>query len=203
MEAVIDALAALPPAVVYLVIGSGAALENLIPPIPADTFVLLGAFLAESGRASVWLVFLVTWTANVLAAVGVYLLAYRFGADFFATPVGHWLLKPAQLRQIGRFYARWGAPAVFASRFLPAFRAMVPVFAGVTRVPLSRIVVPLALASALWYGALVYIGALAGRNWESIVRFYGRASGLLLTLTLLLVALVALWWWRSRRSADV
>jgi hypothetical protein len=32
---------------------------------------------------------------------------------------------------------------VFVSRFLPAFRALVPVFAGVTRTPLRRIILPL------------------------------------------------------------
>lgn len=181
-------------------IGTGAALENFIPPVPADTFVLLGAFLAESGRATPWLVFLWTWLANVISAIGVYLLAHRFGNGFFATPVGHWLLKPRQLEQIGRFYTRWGAAAILVSRFLPAFRALVPVFAGVTRTPLRRILAPLALASALWYGALVYLGAVAGRNWEAIVAFFARASTTLLIIAGMLILLVAVWWWRSRHA---
>jgi membrane protein DedA with SNARE-associated domain len=187
---------------VYLVIGTGAAVENIIPPVPADTFVLVGAFLAASGRASPWLVFLWTWLANVLSAVGVYLLAYRFGADFFGTTAGHWLLKPKQLQTIGHFYGRWGTAAILVSRFLPAFRALVPVFAGVTRVPLRRIIAPLALASAVWYGALVYLGALAGRNREAIMRFFSQASTLLLVLAALLFTLVAVWWWRSRHHVE-
>ena len=36
----------LPPALIYIAIGVGAAVENIVPPVPADTFVLLGAFLA-------------------------------------------------------------------------------------------------------------------------------------------------------------
>jgi membrane protein DedA with SNARE-associated domain len=169
--------------------------------VPADTFVLLGAFLAESGRASVWLVFFSTWTANVLSAVGVYYLAYHFGSGFFATNIGHWLLKPRQLEQVGRFYERWGTPAIFVSRFLPAFRALVPVFAGVTQMPLRRVIVPLASASALWYGALVYLGAAAGRNWDAIVALFSRASTVLLAIAALLLAAVGAWWWRSRQGA--
>jgi membrane protein DedA with SNARE-associated domain len=163
-----------------VVIGLGAAIENVVPPVPADTFVLLGAFLAAAGRADPVMVFLFTWVANVGSAVGVYGLAHRYGKSFFATPAGHWLLKPRQLEQIGRFYERYGTPAIFLSRFLPAFRALVPVFAGVTHVPLRRVIGPLAVASALWYGALVYLGALAGRNWSAIVAFFGRASTVLL-----------------------
>jgi membrane protein DedA with SNARE-associated domain len=181
------------------VIAAGAAVENIVPPVPADTFVLLGAFLAESGRASPWLVFLCTWTANVASAVGVYFVARRFGNGFFATPVGHWLLRPRQLEQIGRFYARWGTPAILVSRFLPAFRALVPVFAGVTRTPLRRVILPLAVASGVWYGALVYLGALASRNWQAITAFVGRASATLLVIAAVLAAFVAVWWWRTRR----
>src|SRR5690606_35574243 len=152
-----------------LVIGIGAAVENIIPPIPADTFVLLGAFLSESGRADPLVVFLVTWVMNVGAAIGVYRLAHRYGRSAFRTRIGHWLLKPRQLETIGEFYARWGTPAIFVSRFLPAFRALVPVFAGVSHVPLLRVLPPLALASGLWYGILVYLGVLASRNWQAIM----------------------------------
>jgi membrane protein DedA with SNARE-associated domain len=195
-------LAALPPVLIYLTIAIGAAVENVVPPVPADTFVLLGAFLAASGRADPVLVFLFTWVANVASAVGVYAVAHRYGQAFFATPAGHWLLKPRQMQQVGRFYERWGTPAIFLSRFLPAFRALVPVFAGVTHVPLRRVILPLAAASGLWYGALVYLGALAGRNWAAIVSFFQRASGAMLVLALVIGVLVALWWWRTRHSDE-
>lgn len=190
----------LPPGLIYLVIGVGAAVENVVPPIPADTFVLLGAFLAESGRASPWLVFLFTWVCNVVSAVMVYRLAHRYGSGFFATRAGHWLLRPKQLETIGVFYERWGIPAIFVSRFLPAFRALVPVFAGVTHVPLTRVLPPLAIASAVWYGALVYIGAMASRNWDAIMRFFAQFSSALLFVAAILIVVVAAWWVRSRRE---
>jgi membrane protein DedA with SNARE-associated domain len=198
---VLDWLADLPPLLIYLVIGVGAAVENIIPPIPADTFVLLGGFLAESGRAKVPIVFVTTWIANVLSAVGVYFLAHRFGQSFFRTRVGHFLLQPKQLEQVGVFYHRWGIPAVFVSRFLPAFRAVVPVFAGVTHVPLWRVLPPLAAASAIWYGLLVVLGVLASRNWDAIVAFFARFSTVLLIIASVGIVLVALWWWRSRERS--
>jgi membrane protein DedA with SNARE-associated domain len=160
--------------------------------------VLLGAFLAASGRTTPLLIFLVTWGCNVASAVGVYALAFRYGESFFATPAGHWLLKPRQLQHVGAFYVRWGTPAIFVSRFLPAFRAIVPVFAGVTRVPLRRVLAPMAAASALWYGSLVYLGAAAARNWDAIMAFFSRLSTLLLVPAVLLMILVGVWWWRTR-----
>lgn len=183
-------------------IGAGAGIENIIPPVPADTFVLLGAFLSVSGRADPVIVFVATWVCNVATAVVVYRLAHRYGRGFFSTRVGHWLLRPKQLQTVEGFYRKWGTPAIFVSRFLPAFRALVPVFAGVTHVPLSRVLPPLALASALWYGFLVYIGALAGRNWRAILAFFAQFSTGLLAVAAILIVIVAAWWVRSRREHE-
>jgi membrane protein DedA with SNARE-associated domain len=183
----------------YVAIGIGAALENIVPPVPADTFVLFGAFLAAAGRADPGIVFLATWLPNVATSILVYGVARRYGPSVFESGVGRWLLQPHQLRQIGRFYVRWGAPAIFISRFLPAFRAMVPIFAGISRVPLRRILLPLAGASAVWYGALVLVGTAAGRNWEAILAAFGRVNGVLLAIAVGFFALFLFWWYRSRR----
>jgi len=198
MGSLLQQLVSLPPLLIYLVLAAGAAVENVFPPVPADSFVLLGAFLAAAGRANPWLVLLSTWLANVATALGVYALAFHFGAAFFGTRAGRFLLHPRQLEQIGGFYRRWGTTAIFGSRFLPGFRAMVPVFAGVTRVSPWRVLPPLALASALWYGALVYLGTLAGHNWRVIIAFFERASLVLGIIAGVLALALAAWWIRSR-----
>ncbi|HSJ13542.1 MAG TPA: DedA family protein [Longimicrobiales bacterium] len=199
MGSLLRELMQLPPVLIYLVIGLGAAVENLVPPVPADTFVLLGAFLAAAGRANAWIVFFATWICNVAGALGVYAVAWRFGEGFFQTRVGHFLLNPRQLEHIGSFYDRWGVAAIFVSRFLPAFRAMVPVFAGVTRASPWKVAPPLAIASGVWYGTLVYLGAFAGRNFGAIVRFFERASTILMIVAGLLLLGFTVWWARTRR----
>lgn len=194
----LGALGALPALVVYLILAAGAALENIAPVVPADTFVLLGAFLAVRGDADVWMVFLATWLGNVTSAYIVYGLARKWGEAFFSHRVGRWLLHPRQLEQIGRFYEKWGVPAIALSRFLPAFRAMVPVFAGVTRLPFRRVALPVALASAVWYGALVWAGAFTGRNINVIIDAFGHVSGVLVWVAVALLAFLAVWWWHTR-----
>ena len=170
--------------------------------MPADTFVLFGAFLAAAGRSDPWLVFLSTWLANIASAFGVYFLARRHGKSFFSKGIGHWLVHPRQMAQIEQFYKRWGVPAIFLSRFLPGLRAMVPVFAGVTHVPFGRLAVPLATASGIWYGVLVYIGTTAGRNWDQIVSAFERYSRIGLWVAVPLLVLIGWWWWHSRRDAN-
>jgi membrane protein DedA with SNARE-associated domain len=195
---VLDYLTTLPPLLLYLILGVGAAVENIVPPIPADTFVLGGAVLAAQGAADPFLIFLSTWLFNVVTAVGVYAAARRYGRRFFKMPMARWLLREHQLDHIGDFYGRFGVPAIFMSRFLPAWRAMVPVFAGVSGMSGWKVVPPMAIASGLWYGMLVYIGAFMGRNLRTIVATFDRISGVLLWLALALILFSLVWWWRTR-----
>jgi membrane protein DedA with SNARE-associated domain len=200
LDTLLQRLGDLPPFYLYLVIAVGAAAENVVPPVPADTFVLLGAFLAGLGRADPLYVFVWTLVGNVASAYGMYYLAGRYGPRFFRTRIGHRVLHPGQLQQISRFYFRWGSAAIFLSRFLPGLRAVVPLFAGVSGVPPLRLLAPLVSASALWYGVLVYLGAIAGRNWEALLAGMEQVSGWLLLLAALLIAGLAGWWLHSRKA---
>ncbi len=179
--------------------GAGAAAENLVPPLPADTFVLFGAFLAANGRARPVIVWLVTWLPNVASAMIVYALARRYGRAFFATRMGRLLLHPRQLDRVHRFYDSWGALAIFVSRFLPGFRAVVPLFAGVSHVGAIRTGIPIFLASGLWYGFLVWLGYRAGLEWSVIEDLFSRYSRWLTIAAAPLAVLVVLWWWHTRR----
>lgn len=198
IERLIDWLAAAPSWAVVLTLSIAAGLENLIPPIPADVVVLFGGVVAGQGAANPWVVFLFVWLANVGTALVVYFLGRRFGAGFFSGPWGSMILRADQLRQLGAFYNRYGVRVIFVSRFLPMFRAVVPVFAGVSGVSFWRTALPMAAASGIWYGLLVYLGTAAGRNWRQVADSLSSAGRWLWVAALVLGALVGWWWWRSR-----
>lgn len=191
-------LGSAPAAAVYIVLGIAAAVENLVPPIPADAVVLFGGLLAGRGTANPWLVFVAVWICNVAGALFVYLAGLRFGPAFFLTRAGRMILHPGQVERLAAFYRRFGIVVVFVSRFLPMFRAVVPVFAGVSRIGFWRTAPPLAAASAVWYGALVYLGAAAGRNWEQLMEIMRSLGAWFWAIALIAAAGVVWWWWRSR-----
>ena len=165
-------LLGLPPKPVYLLIGTLAAVENVFPPVPADTAVALGAFLAAAGgQISVWAVFGVTWVANLASAAGVYVGARTAGRAFFRTRLGRRLIRPEAMMRIERLYDRYGAWGIFFSRFIPAARAVVPPFAGLAGLDAIRALVPMAMASAIWYGAIAWIAATVIQHIEDVHAF--------------------------------
>ncbi|HSR42046.1 MAG TPA: DedA family protein [Longimicrobiales bacterium] len=201
MDGILAFLGSLPETLVYIVLGAGAALENVVPVVPADTVILLGGFVAGAGAADPWSVFLVTWASNVGSALVVYWAGHRYGRSFFAVGPGRRLLSRGQMERMEAFYRRWGLPAIFFTRFLPGLRAVVPAFAGVSHHPFLPVAVPVAVASAIWYGGLVWLGATAGRNLDTIRGWMAGTNRVLLVLSLAVAVALAAWWWRTRRAS--
>jgi membrane protein DedA with SNARE-associated domain len=198
VQEALQTLMALPVAILYLVLAAGAAIENIFPPIPADAFVVAAGMLATYGVANPWTVFAVTWTPNVATSLLLYYAARRYGGRFFKMPIARWLLREHQLEGLARFYGRWGVPAILVGRLLPGWRAMVPVFAGISHMRPRHVIPPLALASAFWYALLLQVGLLAGRNLEAILQVLAGFHRVLLGLGLAALVLAGAWWWRTR-----
>lgn len=184
----------------YAVIGGMAALENVFPPIPADTAVAVGAMLSVGGRVTALGVFTATWLGNVGAAVAVYAGARTVGRGFFRGHVGRRLLRREQLARLERLYARHGVWAIFLSRFVPGLRALVAPFAGVANLGSVRALAPVMLASALWYGAITFVAATTTRNLGQIGHLIAALNRGFLAFTLLAVVGGVVWWLLRRRA---
>lgn len=196
----IEQLSDLPAAAIHALLGAGAFLENVVPPIPADTFIGAGGVLSARGLLDPLLAFVVVWSANVFGAVMVYRIGARWGESFFAGSVGRRLLDPGQVDRLQAFYERRGVAAIFFARFLPGFRAVVPAFAGVSGLEPIRVVPPLVIASALWYGGIFGAGWVAGENLEALEAWVRDANRVLLAAAVVGAGVVA-WFWRRSRGA--
>jgi membrane protein DedA with SNARE-associated domain len=170
-----------------------AALENIVPPLPADTAVALGAFLAGRGVLDPWIVFGITWGGNVGASGAVYALARRYGRGFFAGRIGRKLLPESVLTHIAEQYHRHGAYGIFLSRLLPVWRAVVPPFAGIAGLSAPRTLIPIALASGLWYGALTFCVVRLGTNLDAALAMLGRVNRGLGAVALALFIFLGVW----------
>lgn len=201
MWQIIDVLKELPVALFYCFLGLGAFVENLFPPIPADTFVLLGAALAvSSGVLKVDLIFLTVCSTNIVGALIVYGIGYSYGGPYFQRKRGGKIFNHKQLEELEIFYHRNGLMALFFARFIPGFRVAVPVFAGIVRLSPVKTVVVIGSASAVWYSFLLYAGLVIGENMAAITEFQDRLNLMLGVIAILLTAYATCWWMGSRGS---
>lgn len=178
---------------------AAAVIENVFPPAPADVVITLAAFLSYRGTTSAMTVFWLTWIANVGGAAVVYLVARRLGPAFFASRIGRRLVSPGAVVAIERNYLRFGIAGLVIARLLPGFRSFTAPFAGIMRLGWVRTLVPIALASAAWYGTLVFLGARLGQNWELVERLLSGLNRTLGAIAAIGALGLAYWWWKRRR----
>ncbi len=200
-ETVLRWLLSIPEWLLYPIAGFAAAIENIVPPFPGDLVVVIVSVITGAAGAKPIGIFLVVWLSNVCSAMWVYALGRRLGPDFFARRPGRFLLAPSQFDGLSRAYRRFGIPIIFFSRFLPIFRPIVPVFAGVAGVGFLATAIPIVLASGIWYGLLVYLGTAAGANLSTVLDTLDRVGGWMwIGAGALAVALA--WWWTHTRRTD-
>jgi len=184
----------------YGLITALAAVENIFPPVPADVAVALGAFLSGRGVMNTWAVFLLTWAANVGSGAAVYALARRHGEVVTRGFLGRHIFTPRTVERIAEQYRRHGVYGIFLSRLLPVWRSVVMPFAGIAGVSAARALIPMALASALYYGALTYVVSRLGTGLEEVLGFLGHLNRALAVVALLLVLVIVLWIVLRRRK---
>lgn len=178
-----------------------AAAENILPPLPADTAVAIGAFLSHRGLTTPFGVFAVVWIANSIGAVAIYFTARRYGRRLFASATGRRLIAPEAVAFIEREYLRYGLIGIFVSRFLPGIRAVVPPFAGLVNLGPVRSLVPIVLASGIWYGAITWFGSALGAQWERIADVITDLNRWLAIGGVAVATALGIWWYLRRRRA--
>ena len=120
----LDWLSHVPLSVLYLLMATFAAVENVFPPVPADTVVALGSWLAARGQGSAFWAFFATWVGNIVGAGAMYAVGRRHGTA--------WMHKrfPAlgdakNERRLRELHGKYGAISLVLSRFVPGVRALV------------------------------------------------------------------------------
>jgi len=198
----VDWLTHIPLAALYLLMAGFAAVENVFPPVPADTVVALGSWLAARGQGSAFWAFLATWVGNVLGAAAMYAVGRRHGTAWMHRRFPA-LGDAKNERRLRELHGRYGAGALVLSRFIPGVRALVPPFAGALRLSPVSTIASIAVASGIWYGLISYLAFRAGADWNalmSMVTHYGRLSAIVAAVMVAVGG--AVWWLRHRQRSS-
>src|SRR5918992_4610789 len=181
VDRLLEALAGLSPAVLYLLTGLFTALETsalvgLV--VPGDAVVLLAGTTATSPARFLALVGAAVAGSLAGESVG-YLLGRRFGDRLRSSRLGR-RLGAANWAKAEQFLNGRGGRAVFAARFVAVVHALLPVVAGAVRMPYRRFAGWAAAGSLAWSVLYVGAGAAAGASWRQFGERLGLAGYLIL-----------------------
>lgn len=173
---IVARLAEAPPAAFLLGVGLSAFVEYVFPPFPGDAVVVAGAAVAVVGGGSPALLLLAT-TVGAVAGAAVDLWAGRR----LARTAWRARLGPARAAAVDGIvggFARWGALALLANRFVPGVRALFFVAAGVAGVRTGPALLAAAGSALAWNALLVGAGTWVGWNLDALSAGLARWSAL-------------------------
>lgn len=186
------------------VIFGGAALEYMVPPLPADSVVLAGALLVISGQHSFAAVLLAAVAGGMFGAMSHYWLGHRFlKADAMAN--NKWVRRLTGKSGIETFFARfrkYGMWVIVFNRALPGVRAVTFVAAGAARLPFGRTMLAGLVSHTAWILMILGVGVSVGQSWEKIEAAFSVYQTVVYTVAgVALVAYVGVRLVRRRRRA--
>lgn len=199
LDATVEWLTNLPLTPLYLSIVFLAAFENFFPPFPSDGVIAFGSFLVARAHGSLLAAFFLGLLGSVAGASTTYFLARRYGSVMLLRRLERFAGPDAEGR-LRKLYDKYGAAALFLSRFLPGVRAIVPPFAGAMRLPAAKVITAITAASAIWFGLVTFLAFRAGDNWDQLHRHMARSGKAIAIGSVAIVVIVAVVWYSRRRE---
>lgn len=160
----------------YLIAFLGVGIESIGVPVPGETALLVGVFLATQGRLSVVLVALFAWVGAVAGDNVGYVVGRRWGTRLVEVRAVRRIYTPERLRRAEVFFERRGWLAVFGGRFVALLRIFAGPLAGMHRMPWPGFFLANAAGGALWVAVIVVVGVIIGDNLDRAVSIVGRVG---------------------------
>lgn len=160
--------------------------ENLFPPMPGDTFVVLGAFLVGRGQLAFLPAYIMATAGSISGFMILYFVGLRWGREIFRKKRGRFFSEE-QLERVELWFARYGYFVIGINRFMSGFRAIVSIGAGIARMDSKKVFGLCLLSCLIWNGLLMGLGVWVGENWADIVNHYQLVVFILIFICILFI----------------
>jgi membrane protein DedA with SNARE-associated domain len=178
------------PIIAYVVLFFSAFLENVIPPIPGDTVVVIGAYLVSTERLGFWGVFISTCIGSSFGFMVMYYFGAKFGRSFINKKTRSKMFKESQIQRVEKWFADWGYWVIFANRFLSGTRSVVSIFAGLFHLNAFYVFGLGLISTMIWNGLLISLGLLLGENWNVLMEYISQYNFIFIILTIVVIVII-------------
>ena len=178
----------------YWAVFVGIALENTGIPLPGETIVIVGGFLAGSGELNYGLVLATAIAGAVLGDSFGYWVGRTGGWQLLVRIGRIFRIQEQQLEQAKDRYSENAFQAVFFGRFITILRIFAGPLAGITRMPYEQFLLCNFGGAAVWATTIVSLSYFLGKAvaLEQIVSWVAQVGvgALLLVITVVLTPIL-------------
>jgi len=146
-------------------------LESALIFIPSEVVIPFAGFLAYMGEMNIWLIVLVSSLANVTGSIIAYEIGKYLGRGFIERYGKYVLLNMGHLRQVEKWFDKYGSLTVLFCRMLPVVRTVNALPAGMGKMNFPKFCLYTFIGSIPWNLALVLIGYKLKENWNILEKY--------------------------------
>ena len=156
------------------------ALENIVPPIPSEVIMGLGGMAVARGHMNVWALIVAGTVGTTAGNYFWYALGRHFGYEGlrpFIDRWGRWLtMEWEDVQKLRNFFRKRGGWVIFVFRFMPTFRTIISLPAGMACMPRWKFLLWTFGGSAIWNTILAAAGLYLGSRFEELDRYVGPVA---------------------------
>lgn len=163
--------------------------ENVFPPIPGDTMLLVLGTLIGIGKVDFVTMLIASTAGSTLGFIFMFWLGKLFGNKVIETNRFKFLSEQT-LRKPEDWFKKYGYWLIVANRFLSGTRAVISFFAGISHLRFGRTVLLSVVSSLVWNTLVLLLGVEFGQKWHlanEYISEYGRV------ILFVIIAIVAIW----------
>lgn len=171
------------------------AAENLFPPIPSEIILPLAGFAAAQGSFSIAEAIIWTTIGSVVGALLLYLLGRLLGHERLSRIAAKMpLVRASDIDKTTAWFAKHGWKTVLFGRFLPIFRSLISIPAGIEKMPVPLFLGLTAVGSAIWNTIFIMVGVTLGMNYHAIEPYMDSLQWVVIGAVVLVIGI-----WVTRR----
>jgi membrane protein DedA with SNARE-associated domain len=182
----------------YAAVFLGVMLENAGLPLPGESVLLFGSFLAHQGALSLWWVIANAFAGGTAGGSLGYFIGRLGGPDMVRRMRSHAYFSGPRFDRAEETFQKHGAWAVFVGRFVVGLRIIVGFLAGALKMRFIQFFLLNAAGALVWAATMGTVGYAIGSSWQRIVRIVRGANW---TVLILVVAISIVLLLRSRLRA--
>lgn len=148
-------------------------IENLFPPIPSEVILLFSGFLVNKLSLNIVLMILVASLGALLGAIILYFIGDK--------------IKFKNLDKAQEFFSKYGIKTVFLGRFIPIFRSVISIPAGMFKINFRLFLIYTFLGSIIWNSVLIFLGYILNDNWYKFTYILKKYDLIIIFLVLIFI----------------
>ena len=172
----------------YILILSLMILEGTGLPIPSEVIMPLTGYFSKLGYINFVIGVLMGTLGSLIGSIIDYFLSLKFG-PFFIRKFGKYImLTEEREKKLMVWFQKYGAFAVFSFRFVPEFRALISIPAGLVKMNLIKFIVFTFLGHLIWDVSLAFIGFVFYDKIDYVISLAEKFGDIVLVITVVVVA---------------